>query len=175
MITIKNKPIVFAVIVALILVVSCTGILAYMTATDERDNEWRIGYVDVIPEEDYKPISELTPGASFTKDVKATNQGACNAYVRIKVVFSNKDMEDLCTLDYNITDFTLGDDGYWYYTEVLETFNSTPSLFTTVTLSSSASQDDFEDFDIQIYVEGYQADEFDTYEEAWEHFKTNGN
>ena len=175
MITIRNqnKPFIIAVIVALLLVVSCTGILAYLAATDERGNEWRIGYVDVAVEEEYKPPGELVPGDSFVKNVKATNKGVCNAYVRIKIVFSNEDMQELCELDYNTTNFTLGDDGYWYYNDILEAFSSTPSLFTTVTLSASANKDDLEDFEIQVYAEAYQSDEFDTYKDAWEHFNTN--
>jgi len=167
-----KKSLVIAVVLVSLLALSCTSILAYLTATDERYNDWRIGYVDVVPEENFIPPSEIIPGVSFIKDVRAFNKGLNDAYVRFKVVFTDGDMEKLCDVDYNTEDYEYSE-GYWYYKDVLEKDTVSESLFTTVTVSETASQDEIKDFDIIVYVEAYQSKGFATYQNAWEHFYGN--
>jgi len=169
----KQSTLVLAIVVAMMLIISCTGALAFLTGTDSIENEWKIGYVDVELDENFRAPDELEPGLSFTKDVKAVNNGPNDAYVRIKVIFSDGDMEKASKLDYNTTDFELNNDGYWYYKKILQSGEKTESLFTTVTISEDVEKEDLKDFDIQVYLEAYQSEGFDNYKAAWEHFHTN--
>jgi len=168
----KNTKLIVAVAASLILVMSCAGILAYFTATDERENEWVIGYVDVPGTEEFDPPKEIIPGTSFTKNVTAENTGRNPAYVRFKVVFSDGDMEDISELDFNTEDY-IYKDGYWYLEEPVEADAVSSSLFTTVTINKSASTNGIKDYDIMVYVEAYQANGFDTYEQAWAEYHKN--
>lgn len=145
----------FAVLTALLLLLTCTSILAYFTAADSSTNQWRVGYVDVIPKENYQPPDEIKPGITFTKEVWASNVGNNTAYIRFKVVFSDGDMEKMCTLDYNTDDYVYSD-GYWYCKEVIEPDSVSPSLFTTVQVSETASPEDIKNFDIIVYLEAHQ-------------------
>lgn len=143
------------VLAALLLLIVCTSVLAYFTAADSSTNQWRVGYVDVIPKENYQPPDEIKPGIIFTKEVWASNVGNNTAYIRFKVVFSDGNMEKLCTLDYNTADYIYSD-GYWYCRRALEPDCISPSLFTTVKVSETASQEDINNFDIIVYLEAHQ-------------------
>lgn len=167
-----NKTLAMVVVSVLLLVMSCTSMLAFLTATDDRCNDWRVGYIDVVPEEEFKQPDKIIPGVSFKKDVKAYNKGFSDAYVRFKVVFTDGEMEKLCDVDYNTEDYEYSE-GYWYYKKALEKDTMSSSLFTTVTVSEAASQNEIKDFDIIVYVEAYQAKGFDTFQKAWKHFHEN--
>lgn len=83
-------------------------------------------------------------------------------------------MEKYCTVNYNSTDFTYNkNDGYYYYKKVLKKGETTPSLFTTVTISKNIPQDEIKKFDIIVYQESYQSYGFDTYQAAWNHYHRN--
>ena len=65
----KTGSLNLTVLVALLLLIVCTSVLAYFTAADSSTNQWRVGYVDVIPKENYQPPDEIKPGITFTKEV----------------------------------------------------------------------------------------------------------
>ena len=76
--------------------------------------------------------------------------------------------------NYNTTDFTYNkNDGYYYYKKVLKKGETTPSLFTTVTISKNIPQDEIRKFDIIVYQESYQSYGFDSYQAAWDHYHRN--
>lgn len=169
-----TKTLVMAVAVLAVVVVGTGGTLAYLTSADLANNMFSVGNVDVEPVEEFDPPEELIPGVSFKKDVKIQNNGRCDCYVRVKAVFTDGDMEKLCTVDWNTTDFTYNSsDGYWYHKAIVPVDTMTNSLFTTVTVSSDASQTELKEFDIIIYAEAYQSDKFATYTEAWSNFSKN--
>lgn len=153
------------------------GISAYFTKRDSAVNTIITGGVTVKVEENFEPPEELKPGTSFTKDVKVRNLGPSDAYVRILAVFSDSEIADYCTVDWNSTDFVYNaDDGYWYYKQRLSADGKdsvTKSLFTTVTLSNDIPEDKIKDFDILIYAEGFHAEGFKNYEEAWDYCSKN--
>ncbi len=110
----------------------------------------------------------------ITKDVKIRNTGKDDCYVRVLSLFSDSDMEKYCTVNYNTTDFTYNkNDGYYYYKKVLKKGETTPSLFTTVTISKNIPQDEIRKFDIIVYQESYQSYGFDSYQAAWDHYHRN--
>lgn len=63
-------------------------------------------------------------------------------------------MENVCSIDYNKTDWRKDEqDGYWYYNSLLKSGETTKPLFTTVTISSDVEEDNLQDFDINVYHE----------------------
>lgn len=176
----KTKYILFLLGVVVLAVFITEGITSYLSDADSAGNKITIGGNNIKIEEEFNPPSELLPGVSFTKDVKVTNEGPNSCYVRIKAVFTDSDMEKFCDVDWNIYSennvngwIYNEEDGYYYYPASLAVSEKSPSLFTTITMKENASAKDFKDFDILIYAESYQADGFDNYEEAWEHYHRN--
>lgn len=150
------------------------NIIAYLSDGDTVTNTMTIGGNRVELVEDFKPPSKLEPGVTFTKDVKVKNVGKNECYVRMKAVFTDSAMGDDCTLDWNTQDYEfMEEDGYYYYKEVLKRGEETPSLFTTVSLSESISEEQIKDFDILVYVETCQTYDFDDYKDAWVHYRRN--
>ena len=82
------------------------------------------------------------PGTAVTKIVEVQNTGANDAYIRIKVDKSitlageGEPNLDLLTLDFNATDWIPGEDGYYYYNEILAPGEVTEPLFTTVSFDT---------------------------------------
>ena len=161
------------------------GIQSYFSDADKADNKITIGGNNIRIEEEFKPPSTLLPGISFKKDVKVTNDGPNDCYVRIKAVFTDSDMEKYCNVDWNIySENNLKgwiyneEDGYYYYPVSIAVSEKTSSLFTTITMkevydNETVTAKDFKDFDILVYAESFQADGFDNYEEAWAYYHRN--
>lgn len=156
------------------MIASAVGVYSYLSDKDTHSNKISIGGVNTEVVEDFDPPKKLEPGTSFTKDVKVKNLGPSDCYIRIKAVFTDSDMGDRCTVDFNTDDFIYHeDDGYYYYPKALKDGESTPSLFTKVTLSDEIPPEEIKDFDILIYSEAYQSEGFDFYKDAWEYYHRN--
>ena len=83
-------------------------------------------------------VTEVMPGRQVSRIARITNE-AYDCYVRAKVAFSKEDLseEDL----YGISeDWVRKDDGYYYYTKVLKTDEST-DLFEGVSIPTDFSQE----------------------------------
>ena len=161
-------------ILACAVILSMTGIMAYLADGETAVNQSVIGGNRVEIVEEYDPPEEVKPGTVIHKDVKVKNVGHSDCYVRVMAVFSDSAMADHCTVDWNLNDFVYNQtDGYYYYPGVLEKSESTPSLFTTVTVSGSADEKDIVPFSIIVYAESYQAGGFSDYQDAWQHFERN--
>jgi len=170
----KGKKIILITGILLILISAGVGIYAYLSDSDEAVNRVTVGGVNVSIIEDFPPPGPIEPGTVITKDVKVQNDGPSGAYVRIKAVFTDSEMGNNCTVDWNTSDFVYDNsDGYYYYTKVLDVGDITESLFTKVEVSSTMSADDIKDFDILVYAEAFQSEGFDDYESAWEYFYRN--
>ena len=170
----KKKTLIILILATLLVVSGVAGISAYLTASDNAENSFVIGGCNVEVVEDFVPPPEIDPGTEFTKDVQVKNLGPSECYVRVKAVFTDSDMGDNCTVDWNTSDFEYNDeDGYYYYKDKLEVGESTESLLTNVKVSDSISDSEIKDFDILIYTEAYQSDGFSDYEEAWLHYSRN--
>lgn len=148
--------------------------VAYMSDGDTAINHITVGGNRVEIVETFNPPSELLPGISFQKDVKVENVGPSDCYVRIKAVYTDSDMGKYCSVDFNTADYEYNaTDGFYYYKQILKSGESTPSLFTTVTLSNEISTAEIKDFDILIYTESYQSAGFNEYDKAWAHYHKN--
>ena len=148
----KNKKI---ILIALSLCLLFVGsISAFLVVKNNKTNTITIGAVNSKIVEDFNPPSELKPGISFKKKVAVKNLGPNDCYVRVLVGFSDSEMENLCSVDYNDKDWTYNyDDGYWYYNSSIKKGETTSNLFNKVTISDSCNENDLKNFDITIYHE----------------------
>ena len=167
----------------LILIICCTilfslsviGVIAYFTDIASKTNTLTLGGNAIEIVEDFEPPEFIEAGISFKKDVQVKNTGLSDCYVRVKVVFTDSDMEKFCTFtDLNTTDWVYNStDNWYYYTNELEQNELTSSLFTTVAISDTLEEYQIKDFDILVYAESFQSYDFDNYEDAWEEYAKN--
>lgn len=154
------------IILACAAAVFVAGASAYFISISAADNRFNIGNVTTTIEEEF-PDPDPVPGRPMPKTVRIRNTGKNDCYVRVQALFSDGDMESICSLDYNTTDWTKEDDGWWYYKKVLKTGETTVPLFTKVTVSGSADEEMIVPFDILIRQESRQARGFDSFQSAW--------
>ena len=168
----KKSCILAAVIVGLLCI---GGIAAYLTDHATMQNTFTVGYNEVEIVEDFTPPPELKPGVSFQKEVAVSNTGPVDCFVRVLSLFSNSDMEAICDVNYNTTDWVYNEtDQYWYYKHSLKAGETTKPLFDTVKIHDDVSEAEIKAFDIIVYTESYQdSGEFSNYQDAWDHFQIN--
>ena len=132
------------------------GSYAYFTDGDSAENEITVGGVTTEIVEEF-PSPDPTPGGSFTKKVQIRSNGPSDCYVRVQILFSDDEMENICTLDYDRANWTEESDGWWYYKDVLKEGELTTPLFTKVTISSGATASDIHRFNIIVRQESRQS------------------
>lgn len=136
---------------------SAFGSVAYFTADDVAHNVITSGEVniEVLEWADADKttafptggVSGVMPGTAVTKIVEVENTGSADAYVRVKVGKSivpaapaapatAAPSTDVLLIDINVTDWTQGTDGFYYYNEPLAPGEVTVPLFTSVTFAA---------------------------------------
>lgn len=174
----KTSKLILTICCVILFSVSIIGVFAYFTSIANKKNDFTIGGNSIEIVEDFEPPEFIEAGISFKKDVQVKNTGLSDCYVRLKVVFSDSDMEKFCSFtDLNTTDWIYNpSDNYYYYTQRVANNELTPSLFTTVAISNTMESYQIKEFEIYVYAESVQADPFEDYEEAWTEYakhKTN--
>ena len=170
----KKKIIAVIAGLTVLLAVGAAAVSAYLTDAESVVNRTTVGGNNITIVEEYDPPEEVKPGTVIIKDVKVQNDGPNDCYVRIKALFTDSDMGSYCTVDWNTTDFAYNaEDGYYYYRAVLKNGEVTPSLFTTITVSSDLPEDEVKAFSVIVYAESYQSEGFENDQEAWDHAKRN--
>jgi hypothetical protein len=166
----KKKIIAVIIGVIVLVVLGVAAVSAYLIDAETVINQTVVGGNTIEIVEDFDPPEEVKPGTVITKDVKINNLGPNDCYVRIRALFSNSDMAKYCTVNWNTTDFIYdAQNGYYYYPAVLTVGAVTPSLFTTITVSSDIPENEIKEFRVIVYAESYQSEGFATYQAAWEH------
>lgn len=148
------------------------GTLAYFTATDEAENTFTIGDVSIALHEPGWTESGKADGADWypnealAKDPKVENTSKANpVIVRVKVdgidgekIHSEYGDDYAGGNTYNTADWTLMDDGYYYYNYAVEAGETTNQLFDRIRLDKgvkSASEVTVDSVD--VYAEAIQA------------------
>ena len=161
------------------------GIAAYFTDGDTAVNRLNVSLSDVEIDEEFQPPSN--PTGTFVKKVRLYNSGHCRSFVRLKVVVSDSDIGNYVTFDMDTVSkdakggmWVDGGDGFYYYTRPLETGEYTSYLFKQVSVGGGGPEN--YTFDIIVYGESYQADEYRfydgttgiwDYESAWKFYLKN--
>lgn len=160
--------------IILILLISFPIVYSYLSDADKTNNQFSVGGNKIELIEEFDPPEELLPGTTFTKDVKVKNIGENDCYIRIKAVFTNSDIGNYCTVDFNTTDYEYNsEDGYYYYKNKLNVGEVSSSLFTTVSISDEIPKFEIQDFNILVYAESIQYDGFTNYNDTWINYQKN--
>ena len=147
---------------------------AYFTDRDSAVNLTVIGGNRIEVVEEFTPPEKVVPGSVFTKAVRVKNIGHTSCYVRIRAVFSDSNVGQYCSLDWNTTDFVYcADDGYYYCTKAMDSGELTEYVFTTVAVSPEAPSGDLTEVSILVYAESCQSAGFENYSAAWEYYRRN--
>ena len=145
----KRKLLILSVL-AICIATLAAGTLAYFTSEGKAHNVITTGGVEITvqewaDEEKTKPFEDVTgimPGMTVTKIAEIKNTGASDAWVRVKVEKNIKLQGEgtpdtaLVELNLNLTDWTLGEDGYLYYNKALKPGEVTAPIFTAVTFKA---------------------------------------
>jgi len=146
----KRKLLILSVL-AICIATLTTGTLAFFTHEDRAHNVITTGGVKIAVQEwadkekqtPFENLEGIMPSMSATKIAEIKNTGASAAWVRVKVEKNIKLQgngtpdADLVELDLNQTDWTLGQDGYYYYNQALQPNAVTEPIFTAVTFDAS--------------------------------------
>ncbi len=148
------------------------GTIAYITAIDTATNvittgDIKLKLIESAKAEDgsfvpFEDVSGVMPGTSASKIVEVKNTGSKPAFVRVKVTKSaeikpeNSEEVDLSliTMDIDEENWTLKDDGFYYYNSPLEAGETTAPLFKNVFFSKDMDNV-FKNATIKIGVTAY--------------------
>ncbi|MDO5041372.1 MAG: SipW-dependent-type signal peptide-containing protein [Peptoniphilus sp.] len=173
-----KKKLLLAAMMVIYLTVVVTGTIAYFTSEDTAHNVITSGGVKIkiiektkdedgnlvdFPEEGMK----IMPGSAVSKIVSVKNTGNSEAWIRVKVksefqtatgTSSETEMAD-AEINYHLSgDWSLGNDGYYYYENPLPAGEVTSVLFDKVTFSSEmGNKYQNSTMKIVVYAEAVQA------------------
>ena len=146
-----NRKWLMVIALVMSLTMATAGTLAYLTDTDSATNTFTIGDVEIdLTErswsEDDQPT--LLPGVEIAKDPQIKNTGNTDAWVWMEIVIPSE-LYDIVELDYNTTDWTMGDVTtnadddkvvLMKYSSKLASEATTPAAFTKVSIDSSVNE-----------------------------------
>ena len=150
----KRKLLILSVL-AICIATLATGTLAFFTAEGKAHNVITTGGVEIAVQEwadddkkiPFENLNGVMPGVPVTKIAEIKNTGASDAWIRVRVekkiqlAGDGKPNTDLVQLNLNQTDWTLGQDGYYYYNQALQPNAVTKPIFTAVTFDASMSNE----------------------------------
>lgn len=162
----KKKMITVCLVVALMAVFAIGGSLAYFTDTEEKDNTFTVGNVDIqLTEPNWVSSGsvdapEVYPGEALAKDPTVKNNGANPCFVRIQVTgLDCLDDAGMITYRTDYVDNKLGEnwvkgtDGYYYYNKVLAVGATTDALFDQIVIPTGVTNADAFDSDTAKRIE----------------------
>lgn len=167
----KKKILAMTLCVAMLAVAVIGGTLAYFTDTDDAENVFTVGNVDIVLTEPNWDSSgsedapEVYPGEALAKDPTVTNNGANPCFVRIRVTGLDS-LGDAGMITYRTgyvqgklgDDWALHTDGYFYYTKVLGLGETTDALFDQIVMPVGLENGDAEtEYYVNVYAEAVQA------------------
>lgn len=168
----KKKLTAAALVVAFGATAVTGATLAYFTDTDQADNVFTVGNVDIqLTEPNWnafgsKDAPDAYPGEALAKDPTVTNIGKNPCFVRIKVEgwdvlgANNKITYRTDYVDNRLGENWVEKDGYFYYTKVLETTepaNVTDALFDQIVVPTTVTNGFGGSYDLVVKAEAVQA------------------
>ncbi len=148
-----KKKIAVSAVLVLCLSMLIYSTVAYFNTADTARNVITTGDIKIelqetaikdgqeIPFKESTEIYDVVPGQAVSKIVRVENTGSNAAYIRIdvkKAIALDADAQgeidlDLISLDFDNENWTLGNDGYYYYNKPLAPGETTTALFNNVT------------------------------------------
>ncbi|MBO0470635.1 hypothetical protein JZO66_08760 [Enterococcus sp. DIV0242_7C1] len=135
----------------LCLIMGGITVYAAMTMQEEKVNRFQIGNLQTKIDEVFTEPTTILPNKALEKKVDITNTGTLDQFVRVLLqpeISIEKEgvrrllpskIGDEVLLDVNTSQWRLGEDGYYYYMDILKpgVSHAAKNLFTQVTLKRS--------------------------------------
>lgn len=136
----------------LVVAVMCIGgTMAFLHDSDSPlVNTFKLAQVDTDIEEG----GETGEHTAESKDPVVKNSNESPVYVRARVNLSDIEESDV-TVVFNTTAWENGNDGFWYYKQILKGGEKTEPLFTDLEISDTVPKD--ATFDVLVYQESILA------------------
>ena len=151
-------------------------VCAYLTARDELVNIALAAEVKIHVEEEYIPPDHTVPGGSFVKKPLVSNDSSVPVYVRMRVLFSSSQAENILS-PLELGNLWIKDGEYYYYSEEIPPDQTSEPLFTHVAFRQDIEESDILDalpFEILVYAEAVCSDG-SSRQEAWEKVEGRGD
>ena len=166
---IKQIKAMLALIVFMSLLTISVTYAYIMTSTNEAKNTFYRAYVQSEVHEEFD--------GSIKQNVTIKNLGNVDAYIRTMIVVNWMDDEGNIfylkpqeNIDYEISfndqDWTLGDDGFWYYHQKVSSFASTTNLINRAICIASDIPDGYQ-LSIEVISSAIQSEPDETIETQW--------
>lgn len=154
-------------VLGLVIVVLFAGVsLAFFVAHQIKINKMTVGDNVTEIEENWSPPSSFEAGATYTKMVRVKNTGSVPCYVRVFADVKAPDMRSAVEIDFDYRYWTKKNDGYYYYSQILEPGEKTEYLFKHIQALA-----DLSDFELIVYEESVQAGGFGSADEAFAYIR----
>ena len=191
----KKKYLIFLTACLLVVGTSFGVTYAYLTATDQKVNVFKVGENKIEVEEEFEKPTELSPNQIIKKKPLVRNTGDIPCFVRVRVEFSDSDAAAFCEFmdgEKNVIalpegeNWVKGKDGYYYYTKVLhpgepvtateanytgsgrKPGDATTPLFSKLHIKDGVSPELLIAFNVYVYAESReQKNPSDTYDMVW--------
>ncbi|MBO0468808.1 hypothetical protein BCR22_12200 [Enterococcus plantarum] len=169
-------------VLAVLLLIGSVTAYAAMMMSEEKVNLFQVGNLQTKVKEVFTEPTTIKPNESVTKEVSVENTGTVDQFVRVMLqpeirlengestrLLPSKIGEEVL-LELNLTDWTLGEDGYYYYLNVLKSGtpnNTTKNLFTEVKLKQDLGLEYHNaTFNLLVKVEAINCAKY-AYRDAW--------
>lgn len=164
----KRKWLLFALIACLSAGISGAGVYAWLIDTKEAENIVRFVQNDIHIEEEFEPPTDPTPGDVIVKKPSIVNDSVIPVFVRARICFTDSDaqaqFEPLAIRE----DWSLENDGYYYYRKKVGAGESTTNIFDNIVIKNTVKKEELIPFDILVYSEAVQALNYASPQEAFE-------
>lgn len=144
------------------------NVYAWFTDSDQQHNYLTTGENDVKIEEEF-PDPGIVPGRTLKKQVEFTNTGTVPCYVRAKYYYSDSAAEEKTVLEFGKEGWKAETDGYFYYAESIRPGEKTRPFLNAVRIKEEGNLP--ENFDLILYTETVQSENYKTAQEAFAHLK----
>lgn len=171
----KKSLIMALATIAVVSLLVVGGTMAWFTDAKTVTNVFTAGSVSIAINEVFEPVTDWVPGDTEAKEVKFTSLGKSKTYLRVQLVPTWKNDNQAELSNTNIT-FNLNNsqnwfkaqDGWYYYTQILNENDVTDVLLNSVTIAGAGTNNDYQGaiLDVVVNAEAVQA-ENDAYKDAW--------
>lgn len=157
---------------------------AALTDSDKKQNEFRLGDFQTSIEEEFDPPASFNPDKEYMKKVTIKNTGEQASFIRVLAlpIMTKKQASGttillpattdgatpILTIDYNLSDWIDGQDGYFYFKKTVGKNERTTQLFSKVKMNKANITEEYTDANLsfEIKAEGISTTKF-AYRDAW--------
>ena len=135
----------------------------FLVSGDSVTNRLSCGHNTAGITENYNPPEAFAEGETYVKEVSIKNEGSVPCYVRVFAEIEDPEMRNSLSVLVDTENWSeKQSDGFYYYSSVLDTGETTPPLVKSITANT-----DITDFKMICYSETVQAEGFDNAKAAF--------